>query len=80
MGRHHRHDSLRRTKVDEEFPSIYYDPHLNFASIKLAPGIESRSYEKGGYIFCEDKRGAIIEIQILNPKRTAKAKSKGRRR
>ena len=64
MGRHNGHGKLSK-KVDA-FPKILIDKENDFASIKIAKGIESRSYEQDGFIFCEDKSGRIIEIQVLN--------------
>lgn len=37
-----------------------------FACIKLAPGIEAKSYLKDGVLFSEDAQGRVIELQILN--------------
>jgi hypothetical protein len=48
------------------FPQIFVDADSDFASVKIAPGIEARSYEKDGFVFCEDARGNVIEIQLLN--------------
>lgn len=45
---------------------MFVDADADFASIKIAPGVEARSYEKGGIVFCEDRRGRVIEIQLLN--------------
>ncbi|MBF0360911.1 MAG: hypothetical protein HQK49_07860 [Oligoflexia bacterium] len=53
-------------KMIDEFPRIHLDKMADFASIKLKNGIEAKSYIKDGFIFCEDKSGKIIEIQILN--------------
>ena len=64
MARHNRHGSVRRKKVD--YPVVYIDVEADFASIKLAPGIEKTSYLKDGLVFCEDARGKIIEIQLLS--------------
>lgn len=47
-------------------PKIYIDKENDFISIKIAVGVENKSYEKDGFIFCEDKAGQVIEIQILN--------------
>jgi len=70
MGRRHSDDSLRksqRTPVNKEtFPQIEFDPFLDFGSIKLAPGIEARSFLKDGMVFLEDRDGHIIEIQFIN--------------
>jgi uncharacterized protein YuzE len=51
-----------------EYPEVYIDKDSDFASIKIAPGIESRSYVKDGVVVCEDQKGRIIEIQLLNLK------------
>lgn len=67
MDRHHRTGSVRKKTIKaEKFPRVYIDREADFASLKLSPGIEARSYEKNGFIFCEDKKGRIIEIQVLN--------------
>ena len=42
------------------------DTEADFASIKIAEGVEKKSYIKDGMVFCEDEEGRIIEIQILN--------------
>lgn len=55
-------------------PKIFIDAKNDFASIKIKDGIESKSYEKDGFIFCEDKDGNVIEIQILNLADLAKLK------
>lgn len=55
-------------------PKIFIDAKNDFASIKIKEGIEAKSYEKDGFIFCEDKDGNIIEIQILNLADLAKLK------
>jgi hypothetical protein len=64
MGRNNSHDKLS-SKVDS-FPKIFIDKDNDFAAIKLTKGIEHKSYEKDGFIFCENKAGRIIEIQFLN--------------
>ena len=67
MGRRNRNGPVRRKKVkSRKFPQVFVDPDADFASIKLAPGIEARSYEKEGFVFCEDASGNVIEIQLLN--------------
>ncbi len=67
MGRHNTHGSIRKKKVKRSaFPQIYIDKDMDFASIKLSPGIEARSYVKNGFAFCEDRLGRVIEVQILN--------------
>jgi hypothetical protein len=66
MGRRHGHGPIRKKKVKGSFPLIHVDADLDFASIKLAPGVEARSYQRDGFVFCEDKKGKIIEIQVLN--------------
>ena len=64
MGRNNGHGKL--SKKIESYPKILIDKDNDFASIKIAKGIESCSYEKDGFIFCEDKSGRVIEIQVLN--------------
>lgn len=64
MGRDNGHGKL--SKKIEKFPKIIIDKENDFASIKIAKGIEFKSYEKDGFIFCEDRAGRIIEIQVLN--------------
>jgi hypothetical protein len=49
---------------------------LDFAAIKLAPGIEAKSYIKDGALFSEDAKGNIMEVQILNTRSNQKQKSK----
>jgi hypothetical protein len=67
MGRRNGHGPLRKAKIKQnEFPKIYLDADLDFASIKIAPGVEARSYQRDGFVFCEDRRGKVIEIQVLN--------------
>ena len=59
MDRAHPHGSLRNKKDLKKFPAIYIDKDADFASIKLAHGIESRSYLKKGIVVCEDQKGRI---------------------
>jgi hypothetical protein len=70
MGRINRHGKLSKkitTAPKPRFePEVFVDHHSDFASIKLAKGIEAKSYLKDGFVFCEDKAGRIIEIQVLN--------------
>ena len=67
MGRRNGHGPVRRKKVKpNDFPQVFVDADADFASIKIAPGVEARSYEKGGFVFCEDVGGNVIEIQLLN--------------
>ena len=68
MDRSHYHGSFRTKKTVKEFPEVYVDKDADFASIKIAPGVESRSYIKDGIVVCEDQKGRIIEIQLLNLK------------
>ncbi len=65
MARHHRHDKISK-KVKAKFPQVYIDKDADFASIKIAAGNEAKSYMKDGFIFCENSKGQIIEIQVLN--------------
>lgn len=55
-------------------PVIYIDHENDFASVKIKEGTESKSYEKEGFIFCENEKGEVIEIQILNLADLAKMK------
>ncbi len=64
MGRNNSHDKLPN-KVGA-LPKVFIDKENDFAAIKIAKGIEHRSYEQDGFIFCENKMGRIIEIQVLN--------------
>ena len=92
MDRAHSHDKFsRKIKTNpkkprveaksQEFPLVSIDRDADFASIKLAPGVEAKSYLKDGVLFSEDARGRVIEVQILNvslttasrPKKTRKA-------
>jgi hypothetical protein len=50
----------------QQFPVVSMDKDADFASIKLAPGIEAKSYLKDGVLFSEDAKGRVIELQILN--------------
>ncbi len=65
MDSHNGHGRLSK-KLTKKMPEVYVDKELDFASIKLAKGVEVRSYAKDGFIFCEDSRGRIIEVQVLN--------------
>ena len=62
------HNSLSKLskKVKKTLPRVMIDTEADFASIKIAEGVERKSYIKNGMVFCEDERGRIIEIQILN--------------
>ena len=67
MGRRNGNRPVRRKKVKpNKFPQVFVDADADFASIKIAPGVEARSYEKNGFVFCEDESGNVIEIQLLN--------------
>ncbi len=48
------------------FPQFFRDTEHDFLSIKLAPGIETRSYVKDGCVISEDEDGRVIEIQVLS--------------
>jgi hypothetical protein len=76
MGRTHSDASLRK-KINskESFPKIYVDDQADFASIKLTPGVESKSYIKDGFVFFEDKEGRVIEVQVLNLSELQKQKN-----
>ena len=73
MASHHDNDKLRKK---EKLPLIFVDKDSDFASIKISKGIEAKSYEKDGFVFSEDKKGNIIEIQILNLSQIKKDKKK----
>ena len=47
------------------YPKIYQDKDNNYLSIKLKPGIESKSYLKKGILFLEDENGEVVEIQVM---------------
>jgi hypothetical protein len=68
MDRTHHHGSLRNKKTLKQYPELYVDKEADFASLKIAPGVESRSYVKDGIVVCEDGKGKILEIQLLNLK------------
>lgn len=70
MARNHGHGKLSRKKLKAK-PEVFLDKENDFASIRLKPGVEAKSYEKDGFVFLEDGRGRIIEIQILNLSRLA---------
>jgi hypothetical protein len=77
MARHHGHDSVRKKALSKAgFPQIFIDKDADFASIKLRPGVEKKSYMKDGFIFCEDTTGRVIEIQLLNLSEIKKTRSK----
>jgi hypothetical protein len=63
IGKHKK--SNQGTKA-QEFPIVSIDEDSDFASIKLAPGIEAQSYLKDGILFSENAKGHVIELQILN--------------
>lgn len=51
-----------------KYPVIQNDEENDFTSIRLADGLEKKSFEKDGFVFLEDAKGKTIEIQILNRK------------
>lgn len=55
-------------------PKIFIDAKNDSASIKIKEGNEAKSFEKDDFIFCEDKDGNVIEVQILNFNDLAKLK------
>ena len=79
MGRSHSTRQLRKkvvpSKRSHTKPEVFIDPDADFASIKLAPGVEAKSYTKSGFVFCEDKKGRVIEIQVLNLSALSKKKA-----
>jgi hypothetical protein len=70
MGRPNSHGQFRKktiTKPTVRFePLIFVDHDSDFASIKISSGVEAKSYVKDGFVFCENSKGKIIEIQVLN--------------
>lgn len=57
----------RKKKASKnKFPVIHFDKENDYTSIRLADGLEKKSFEKDGFVFLEDARGKTIEIQILN--------------
>lgn len=58
-----------------KYPVIQNDEENDFTSIRLADGLEKKSFEKDGFIFLEDARGKTVEIQILNRKNKVAKKS-----
>ena len=70
MARNNSHGKLSGKKI-KKTPEVFLDKDNDFASIRLASGIEAKSYEKNGFVFLEDKSGRVIEIQILNLSRLA---------
>ena len=73
MGRNNNTDQLHSKKL-EKFPQVSLDHENDFASIKLAKGIEAKSFEKDGFLFSLDSKGKVIEVQILNLSLLAKVK------
>lgn len=55
--------------VIKKYPQIHFDKENDFTSIRLSSGIEKKSYTKSGFVFLENSRGKIIEIQILNTRK-----------
>ena len=75
MGRGNGHGPVRRKKVKRtEYPQVFVDADSDYASVKIAPRVEARSYEKDGFVFCEDGHGNVIEIQLLNLSALKKSK------
>jgi len=75
MARTHGHGKLSSKKTLKT-PEIFLDKDNDFASIRIGSGIEAKSYEKDGFLFSEDEKGNIIEIQILNLSSLAKSVKK----
>jgi hypothetical protein len=66
MADHHSNGKLQDQKINSAFPKVMIDRDSDFASIKIAYGVESESFVKDGIVFCTNKDGDVIEIQILN--------------
>ena len=64
MARNNHTHQLPNKKID--YPMVKVDHDNDFASIKLAGGVEAKSFEKDGFIFSLDAKGKVIEVQILN--------------
>lgn len=58
----------KKSASKKKFPVIHFDKENDFTSIRLADGLEKKSFEKDGFVFLEDSRGKTIEIQVLNRK------------
>ncbi len=58
--------AIKNKKKQSILSLKFIDKANDFAAIKIAKGIEHKSYEKDDFIFCEDKAGQVIEIQVLN--------------
>lgn len=78
MGRHHSSRKLsdKKSMRKPSYPKVSIDREHDYLSVKLAPGIESKSYLKRGFLFSEDKNGRVIEIQLLNMSDFGKSKRK----
>lgn len=75
MGRINRNGSLsKKVRAKKTYPSVSIDVDSDFASIKIAEGIEAKSYLKDGLVFLEDSKGRVIEIQVLNLSDLSKVK------
>ncbi len=66
MAGHNSHGELRSRKSQKEFPFVFVDKESDFLSIRVANGIEARTFVRDGIVFSLDKSGKIIEVQILN--------------
>jgi len=64
MGRDNLARQLPNKKI--EYPLVKVDQENDFASIKLAQGVEAKSFERGGFLFSLDAKGKVIEVQIMN--------------
>lgn len=71
MASNNRDGKLSKKKVAKKstkkisYPKIYQDKENNYLSIKLKPGIETKSYLKKGILFLEDENGEVVEIQVI---------------
>ncbi len=68
--------SSKVTLSKAKYPKVVIDSETDFASIKIADGVEKKSYLKKGILFSEDEEGKILEIQILNVSLLASKKVK----
>jgi hypothetical protein len=76
MDRHNDHGRLSK-KVSKKLPEVYIDEDLDCASIKIAHGVESKSYVKDGFVFCEDSRGVSLKFRYSTSVKLEKSRGKG---
>lgn len=62
----HSHSNGQFPGDSMNYPQFFRDSEHDFLAIKLAAGIESRSYIKDGCVISEDADGKVLEIQVLS--------------